>query len=144
MRTHLTNEQVLSCWGDARMMPAIFLHRRLQWLGHVARMPDDRIPKVLLFSLLPQHRPPGGPRKCWWDCVAADLKAVGAPAVWYPLGQSREDWRALFSSADVYPAVPHLCGGVFCRLCRREFSRPAGCARHKLIHECSLPVQHQR
>ena len=41
--------------------------RRLEWLGHLARMPEHRLPKVMLFSWLPQPRPRCGPRKRWRD-----------------------------------------------------------------------------
>ena len=61
MRSHLTTVQFLSIWGDSRTMHVILLQRRLQWLEHVARMSDDRLPKIVLFGLLPCCRPPGGP-----------------------------------------------------------------------------------
>ena len=122
-------------------MPALLLQRRLEWLGHVARMPDDRIPKVLLFGLLPSRYLPGGPRKRWRDCVAADLKAVGAPPAWYALAQSHPDWRKLFTEFSAHPTPAR---SVSCDLCHRDFSRPSDLARHKCIQERSLPVQNQR
>ena len=36
----------------------------------------ERIPKITLFSWLPQTRPQGGSRR-WRDLVKSDLKAVG-------------------------------------------------------------------
>ena len=50
MQHHLSDDHLLSLWGDCRTMPALLLQRRLEWLGHVACMPDDRIPKVLLMA----------------------------------------------------------------------------------------------
>ena len=35
--------------------------RRLKWLGHAARMPDDRLPKKLLFGRLERAGPRGRP-----------------------------------------------------------------------------------
>ena len=47
---------------------------RLKWLGHVARMPDDRLPKKLLFGKL-EHgaRHAGGQKRRWKDCVKEDM-----------------------------------------------------------------------
>ncbi len=93
---HISNAQLLVMWGDDRCFSALLMHRRLEWLGHVARMGDGRIPKMLLFGLLPSCRPPGGPRKRWRDCVLADLKSVGAPRCsWYATAiSSRAEWRS--------------------------------------------------
>ena len=35
--------------------------RQLRWLGHVSRMPFDRLPRRLLSSWLPYKRPRGAP-----------------------------------------------------------------------------------
>ncbi|XP_065176365.1 uncharacterized protein LOC135806138 [Sycon ciliatum] len=51
--------------------------RRLQWLGHIARMDDHRLPKTVLFSWLHTPRPAHGPRRRWRDVVRDDLKALG-------------------------------------------------------------------
>ena len=53
--------------------------RRLEWLGHIARMPDHRIPKMALFGWLQKTRPPMGPRKRWRDVIRKDLQVIGVP-----------------------------------------------------------------
>ena len=64
---YISNEEVRSRVGmpvalaDMNMISG----RRLCWLGHVARMSDDRPLKQLLFGWLPQHRPPHG---VVWHC----------------------------------------------------------------------------
>jgi Tfp pilus assembly pilus retraction ATPase PilT len=37
--------------------------KRLQWYGHVKRMPEERIPKVILELVLAERRKRGRPRK---------------------------------------------------------------------------------
>ena len=50
-------------WGDEETAEEKVKKRRLEWLGHLARMPDCRIPKSALFGWLSQPRPRCGPRK---------------------------------------------------------------------------------
>ncbi len=58
--------------------------RRLEWLGHLARMPDHRMPKAVLFSWLPQPRPRCAPRKRWRDQIRKDLQSIGVEEEeWY-------------------------------------------------------------
>ena len=52
------------------------IKRRLEWLGHLARMSNKRIPKSALFGWLTQPRPRCGPKKRWRDAVRQDLKTV--------------------------------------------------------------------
>ena len=50
--------------------------RRLQWLDHIAGMPDYRMPKALFFGCLSQPRPRYGPRKRWRDVIQARLSVL--------------------------------------------------------------------
>ena len=43
--------------------------QRMEWLGHLSRIPDQRMPKAALFGWLPQPRPRGGPRRRWRDVI---------------------------------------------------------------------------
>ncbi len=42
-------------FGMDESMEDLITGRRLRWLGHVARMDEERIPKKMLFSWLPQR-----------------------------------------------------------------------------------------
>ena len=59
----ITMAEVRRIWGDEETVSEKVQKRRLEWLGHLARMPDHSLPKVMLFSWLPQPRPRCGPRK---------------------------------------------------------------------------------
>ncbi len=46
--------------------------KRLRWLGHVFRMPNDRLPKKLLFGEVKGLRSPGRPRSSFNDVALRD------------------------------------------------------------------------
>ncbi len=70
----ITSSQVRSMFGTEESMEELIAAKRLQWLGHVARMEEERLPKRLLFGWLPQHRPAHGTKMRWRDKVRRDLK----------------------------------------------------------------------
>ena len=47
---HLTSRALRERWGDQEPVSIKVTKRRLEWLGHLARMPDYRIPKRSLFG----------------------------------------------------------------------------------------------
>ena len=51
--------------------------KRLEWLGHLARMADIRIPKSVLFSWLSEPRLRYGPKKRWRDVICKDWTYIG-------------------------------------------------------------------
>ena len=81
---HITSQSVRQQWGDSETAAEKVSKRRLEWFGHLVRMPDYRTPKISLFSWLPEPRPRGGPRKWWRDVIRADLKERNiSEEVWY-------------------------------------------------------------
>jgi hypothetical protein len=56
---------------------AILECRRLQWLGHVYRMPADRIPRRLLSSWVTHPRPKGRSHLTYGHGLVNDLKTHG-------------------------------------------------------------------
>jgi hypothetical protein len=68
--------------------------RRLEWLGHVIRMEDTCLPKVV-FNAKPEGRHGvGRPRLRWLDDVEADIKALGVKR-WGIKAQDRKEWSAI-------------------------------------------------
>ena len=58
---HISMAEVRRRWGDDEIVAIKVTKLRLEWLGHIARMPDHRIPKSTLFSWFSQPRLSGGP-----------------------------------------------------------------------------------
>jgi hypothetical protein len=50
--------------------------RRLEWLGHVIRMKDFCIPKMILSTKLEGIHTVGRPKLRWLDDVEADIKTL--------------------------------------------------------------------
>ena len=69
--------------------------RTLRWVGHVIRMPDERLPKQVLFSELAEGtRSAGGQKKRYKDHVKASLKACNIdPSQLEGLAEDRPIWR---------------------------------------------------
>lgn len=140
-RQHLSTKDMLRLWGDERPLAVIIRQRRLEWLGHVSRMEDDRMPRRLLFGILPITRPPGGPKKRWRDAVTVDLRELDADQDWYAVAtESRADWRQLYRAPAPDPVVNRT---VECEICHRQFKSRAGLGRHKCLAERMKPIQDQ-
>ena len=79
-------------------LPSVFtmlMQAQLRWAGHVARMPDHRLPKQLLFGeLVDGKRSRGAPKKRFKDSLKASLKAFDiCPDAWEIAAQDRSCWR---------------------------------------------------
>ena len=70
---------------------------QLRWTGHVTRMPDERLPKKILYGELQfGKRPHGGQKKRYKDILKASLKDFNIPTEsWEHIAQERTKWRAL-------------------------------------------------
>jgi len=53
------------------------VQHHLRWLGHLARMSDDHLPKWLLFREFLTTRPFHGPKLHWRDMVLRDIQRMG-------------------------------------------------------------------
>ena len=70
---------------------------QLRWTGHVARMPDERLPKNILYvELQIGKRSHGGQKKQYKDTLKASLKDFSIPTEsWEQIAQDRTKWRGL-------------------------------------------------
>ena len=78
-----------------------FLKRsQLRWAGHVFRMPDERLPKRLLYGELSEGKSSlGGQRKQYKDTLKASLKSCGINFdTWEEMAQVRPTWLSAVST----------------------------------------------
>ena len=146
----ISSAMVREQWGDVKTIETKMVRRRLEWLAHLARMPDHRLPKICLFGWLPQTRPCGGPRRRWRDVVKRDLKVVGMNVCnWYSEAQDRGKWRAAWNQSLIENQQANETRrsgaekNVVCVECGRCFRRESDKARHKCADERKKPVSQQ-
>jgi len=63
-------------FDKATINPAkhLLFQMQLHWFGHVIQMPENRLPRRLLYGeLLLGQRPVGCPKKRFTDCIKANL-----------------------------------------------------------------------
>ena len=65
----ITMTEVRKRWGDMELTTDRIRMSILEWLGYLARMPDNRLLKSVLFGWLPEPRPRYGPRRKQWRDV---------------------------------------------------------------------------
>ena len=70
---------------------------KLRWTGHVTRMPDERLPKKILYGELQVgKRSHGGQKMRYKDTLKASLKDFNIPTeTWEQIAQDRIKWRGL-------------------------------------------------
>ena len=70
---------------------------QLRWTGHVTRMPDERLPKKILYGELQVgKRSHGGQKKRYKDTLKVSRKDFNIPTEsWEQIAQDRTKWRGL-------------------------------------------------
>ena len=146
-----TSQSTRRQWGDMETVSEKVTKRSLEWLGHLAGMPDYCIPKVSLFGWLQEPRPQGGPPKRWRDVICTDLKDMQIPEdTWYTkAATSKEEWRYTYREArtDITHREQHrgqTDNWVQCPECSRTFCSESDMKSHKCLAERRKPVHEQR
>ena len=71
------------------------LKTQLRWASHVIRMPEERLPKKLLYGELTGKCSQGGKKKCFKDTLKASIKSFNIDAEsWESVVQDRPRWRS--------------------------------------------------
>ena len=91
---HISSVQVRQMFGMEESLEDFVSARRLRWLGHLARIEEDHLPKKFLFGWLPQHHPAHGPKIRWRHRVKKDLQKRNImESSWFCAAQDRGLWR---------------------------------------------------
>jgi hypothetical protein len=78
--------------------------QRTSWLGHLERMEENRMPKMIFSQELEGPRRRGRPRKSWKEKVERDLHVVGVRR-WRELATDRKKWRDIFRQAKAHSGL---------------------------------------
>jgi len=68
----------------------IIEQKRLQWSGHIKRMPEERIPKLIVDWIPRERRKRGRPGKTWMEGVQAAMTSRNLETNQW---RNREEWR---------------------------------------------------
>jgi hypothetical protein len=72
---------------------------RLEWVGHIIRMEEERIPKKVLNGNVHTTRPVGRTRTRWDDVVQMDALQLLGTRGWRRRAANRDEWRRLMREA---------------------------------------------
>ena len=85
----IKNEHIKEIMG-VKGKPDIIEKKRLQWYDHVKRMPEERIPKLIMDWIPLERRKRGRPRKTWMEGVQAAMTTRNLETDQWG---NREEWR---------------------------------------------------
>ena len=95
--------------GVQRSLRERLVRSRLQWAGHVERMPeDDRLPKRAAELHAQGSRRRGRPWLRWEDCVKRCVRKAGKEEHYKKKTRDRGGWRRLsYEAVETLRAAPH-------------------------------------
>jgi len=92
----LHNDKLHSLYSSPNIVRVI-KSKRMRWAGHVTRMEEGSVCRVL-FGRLEKKRPMGRPRRTWEDNIKLDLRKIIDGGNWIRLTQDRVQWRTFLSA----------------------------------------------
>ena len=131
---------------------------QLRWTGHVTRMPDERLPKKVLYGELQEGKcSQGGQKKRYKDTLKASLKDFNIPTEsWEQAAHDRTKWRCLINKGASQFKAKRICEAerklkerkarakgpssesaqseFTCSICNRQFRAKIGLYSHKHKH----------
>jgi hypothetical protein len=78
--------------------------QRISWLGHLERMEENRMPKMIYSQELERPRRRRRPRKRWKEEVERDLQVLGVRR-WRELATDRKKWWYIVRQAKAHSGL---------------------------------------
>ena len=130
---------------------------QLRWIGHVTRMPDERLPKKILYGELQIGKRSNGVKRSDTRTPSNSLKGFNIPTEsWEQIAQDRTKWRGLIKrGAGEYEAkriseaeqkiaqrkarakaspTELSSSDLSCSICNRRFRAKIGLISHLRTH----------
>ena len=120
---------------------AVLMKSQLRWAGHVARMPDDRLPKQIFFGELCEGaRPQGRPLLRYKDTLKSTLKKCDINhETWEKDAQDRPAWRSVARTGTIAYEEERKKNAVTKRKNRKERQQnPPTNEETGQTHKCSV------
>ena len=149
----VTNQEILSRCKISGI-EAFLMKAQLRWTGHVIRMDNRRLPKIMLYSQLANAtRPEGRPLLRYKDKLKANLASLDLKTPrWEETALQRTEWRALCNQHVTHfeterkkkmikdresrkrPQAPSASSLFVCNICDKICKSKAGLVSHKKSH----------
>jgi len=106
---HLNNED-LHKNTESIPLTEMIRERRLRYIGHIARYPEERWVRLVLNAKVEgyERKQRGAPKKTWLSTISADLKSLHAS--WEDC-MDREHWKGVCSGEIVLRAIDQAPSG---------------------------------
>jgi len=98
-KDHVRNDDIRSRL-EVKNISVLCKKARLRWFGHVKRKDQNFVGRYTLEMKPPGKRRRGRPKLRWLDCVASDMKDIGATE---EDAKDRQRWKKFVSAAATPP-----------------------------------------
>ena len=104
----ITNEQVRARFLTVRTIADMIQERQLRWMGKMANMDENKLPRQLLTAWCVNPRPRGRPQQTIRNCQVKALQRIipglsesGLTSEWVPLAQDGAKWNELMAEGGL-------------------------------------------